>query len=184
MAKGFNRPPGGGGQGGMMQQIQKLQQQMAEAQEKLAAETVTATAGGGLGLGIGVGLELPPWRGAGSGGNTPEAPTQAATLQVRTCQWRPWPRRVAVWVRYAGGSMRHARGGNAARGRLGPDTGPNVDRVSWVGLAWLARACAEAGRRAGGSVEEPSKGFQLGHPLTIRVGVLQVECPQLVQDDL
>ena len=47
MAKGFNRPPGGGGQGGMMQQIQRLQQQMAEAQEKLALETVSATAGGG-----------------------------------------------------------------------------------------------------------------------------------------
>ncbi len=30
-----------------MQQLQKLQQQMAEAQEKLAQETVTATSGGG-----------------------------------------------------------------------------------------------------------------------------------------
>ncbi len=107
-----------------MQQIQKLQQQMAEAQEKLAAETATATTNGGLGLGIGVGLELPPWRGAGSGGNTPEAPTQAATLQVRTCQWRPWPRRVAVWVRAAGKIQCVTRAaGNAARGRLGPDTG-------------------------------------------------------------
>jgi nucleoid-associated protein EbfC len=47
MAKGFNRPPGAGGQGGMMQQIQRLQQQMAEAQEKLAVETVSATSGGG-----------------------------------------------------------------------------------------------------------------------------------------
>jgi len=47
MAKGFNRPAGGGGQGGMMQQLQRLQQQMAEAQEHLAEETVTATAGGG-----------------------------------------------------------------------------------------------------------------------------------------
>ena len=47
MAKGFNRSPGGGGQGGMMQQIQRLQQQMAEAQEKLAVETVSATSGGG-----------------------------------------------------------------------------------------------------------------------------------------
>ena len=47
MAKGFNRPPGSGGQGGMMQQIQRLQQQLAEAQERLAQETVTATAGGG-----------------------------------------------------------------------------------------------------------------------------------------
>jgi DNA-binding YbaB/EbfC family protein len=47
MAKGFNRPAGGGGQGGMMQQLQRMQQQMAEAQERLAQETVTATAGGG-----------------------------------------------------------------------------------------------------------------------------------------
>ena len=47
MAKGFNKPAGAGGQGGMMQQIQRLQQQMAEAQERLAVETVTATAGGG-----------------------------------------------------------------------------------------------------------------------------------------
>ena len=46
MAKGFNRPAGGS-QGGMMGQIQRLQQQMAEAQEKLAQETVSATAGGG-----------------------------------------------------------------------------------------------------------------------------------------
>ena len=47
MAKGFNRPASGGGQAGMMQQIQRLQQQMAEAQEQLASETVSATAGGG-----------------------------------------------------------------------------------------------------------------------------------------
>ena len=47
MAKGFNRPAGGGGQAGMMQQLQRLQQQMSEAQEKLAQETVSATAGGG-----------------------------------------------------------------------------------------------------------------------------------------
>ncbi len=48
MAKGFNRPPaGGGGQRGMMQQLQRLQQQMSDAQEKLAQETVSATAGGG-----------------------------------------------------------------------------------------------------------------------------------------
>lgn len=47
MAKGYNRPPGGMGQGGMMAQLQKLQQQMAEAQEKLAESTVEATAGGG-----------------------------------------------------------------------------------------------------------------------------------------
>jgi DNA-binding YbaB/EbfC family protein len=46
MAKGFSRPAGGAG-GGMMQQIQRLQQQLAEAQAKLAEETVTGTAGGG-----------------------------------------------------------------------------------------------------------------------------------------
>lgn len=46
MAKGFNRPAGGG-QTGMMQQIQRLQQQLAEAQDRLAEETVTETAGGG-----------------------------------------------------------------------------------------------------------------------------------------
>lgn len=48
MAKGFNRPAGGGGMGGgMMAQIQKLQKQMEEAQAQLAVETVTASAGGG-----------------------------------------------------------------------------------------------------------------------------------------
>src|SRR3989304_3108079 len=49
MAKGFNRPVGGagGGQGGMMAQIQRLQKQMEEAQAQLAEETVTASAGGG-----------------------------------------------------------------------------------------------------------------------------------------
>jgi hypothetical protein len=48
MAKGFNRPPTGGkGQGGMMAQLQRMQQQLADAQAALAEETVTATAGGG-----------------------------------------------------------------------------------------------------------------------------------------
>lgn len=47
MAKGFNKMPGMGGQGSMMQQLQRLQQQMAEAQERLAQETVSVTAGGG-----------------------------------------------------------------------------------------------------------------------------------------
>jgi DNA-binding YbaB/EbfC family protein len=47
MAKGFNRPAGGRDQGGMMQQLQRLQQQMAEAQEQLTQETVVATSGGG-----------------------------------------------------------------------------------------------------------------------------------------
>ena len=36
-----------GGQGGMMQQIQKLQEQLVQAQEQLAQETVTYSAGGG-----------------------------------------------------------------------------------------------------------------------------------------
>jgi nucleoid-associated protein EbfC len=48
MAKGFNKGPAmGGQQAGMMQQLQKMQKQMEEAQAKLAVETVTATAGGG-----------------------------------------------------------------------------------------------------------------------------------------
>ena len=46
MAKGFNKGQQMGG-GGMMAQLQKMQQQLAEAQAKLAEETVTATAGGG-----------------------------------------------------------------------------------------------------------------------------------------
>jgi DNA-binding YbaB/EbfC family protein len=46
MAKGFNKGPQMGG-GNMMAQLQKMQQQLAEAQAKLAEETVTATAGGG-----------------------------------------------------------------------------------------------------------------------------------------
>ncbi len=46
MAKGFNKGPAMGGNP-MMGQLQKLQAQMALAQEKLAVETVTATSGGG-----------------------------------------------------------------------------------------------------------------------------------------
>jgi hypothetical protein len=46
MAKGFNKGSQMGS-GGMMAQLQKMQQQLAEAQEKLAEETITATAGGG-----------------------------------------------------------------------------------------------------------------------------------------
>lgn len=45
MAKGFRGPSGG--QSGMLQQFQRLQQQLAEVQQQLAEETVTATAGGG-----------------------------------------------------------------------------------------------------------------------------------------
>jgi len=48
MAKGFNRPAGGRqAGGGQMQQFQRLQEQLAAAQEKLAEQTVTASAGGG-----------------------------------------------------------------------------------------------------------------------------------------
>ena len=49
MAKGFKgkSPKGGMGPGGMMQQLQKLQEQMELTQAQLAEETVTATAGGG-----------------------------------------------------------------------------------------------------------------------------------------
>lgn len=46
MAKGFNRPPMGGG-GNMMAQLKKLQEQMEQAQARLAEETVTGTSGGG-----------------------------------------------------------------------------------------------------------------------------------------
>lgn len=47
MAKGFktNKPSAGGG---MMGQLQKLQEQLQIAQEQLASETVTATAGGAV----------------------------------------------------------------------------------------------------------------------------------------
>ncbi len=38
---------GGMGQGGMMAQIKKMQEQMAVAQEELSAETVTSSVGGG-----------------------------------------------------------------------------------------------------------------------------------------
>jgi len=46
MAKGFKGPKMNNPMG-MMGQIQKLQEQLAEAQARLADETVTATAGGG-----------------------------------------------------------------------------------------------------------------------------------------
>ena len=49
MAKGFNKGlQMGGGQAGMMQQLQRMQKQMEEAQAKLTEELVTATAGGGV----------------------------------------------------------------------------------------------------------------------------------------
>jgi len=43
MAKGFKGPKGGN----MMEQLQKLQQQIETTQAQLAEETVTATVGGG-----------------------------------------------------------------------------------------------------------------------------------------
>ncbi len=42
-----NRMQLGGGSGGMLGQIQKLQQEMMKAQEQLAEETLEVTAGGG-----------------------------------------------------------------------------------------------------------------------------------------
>lgn len=45
MAKGFNRTAGGNQ--GMLQQIQKMQEQLAAAQARLVEEIVTASAGGG-----------------------------------------------------------------------------------------------------------------------------------------
>jgi DNA-binding YbaB/EbfC family protein len=46
--KGFNRGPQmGGGGNPMLAQLQKMQAQMAIAQEQLAIETVSVTAGGG-----------------------------------------------------------------------------------------------------------------------------------------
>ncbi len=52
MAKGFGRSGamggGGGGQQAMMRQLQKLQEQMEQAQLALAEETVTASVGGGV----------------------------------------------------------------------------------------------------------------------------------------
>jgi DNA-binding YbaB/EbfC family protein len=47
MAKGFNKPVGGGGQGGMMNQIRKMQEQMEQAQAELAEMTVSVSVGGG-----------------------------------------------------------------------------------------------------------------------------------------
>ena len=48
MAKGYNRSSGGGTQqGGMMNQLKRLQEQMEAAQAQLAEETVTASVGGG-----------------------------------------------------------------------------------------------------------------------------------------
>lgn len=48
MAKGYNRPRPGKEGGGMMGQIQQMQQQMAQAQEELSQETVEVSVGGGV----------------------------------------------------------------------------------------------------------------------------------------
>lgn len=48
MAKGYNRPQTSKGGGGMMAQIQQMQEQMAQAQTELTQEMVTATVGGGV----------------------------------------------------------------------------------------------------------------------------------------
>jgi DNA-binding YbaB/EbfC family protein len=47
MAKGYKTAKAPGMGGGMMGQLQKLQEQLAQAQAQLAEETVTHTAGGG-----------------------------------------------------------------------------------------------------------------------------------------
>jgi nucleoid-associated protein EbfC len=46
MAKGFKAPKGSNPMG-MMQQMQKIQEQLKQAQDQLAEETITYTAGGG-----------------------------------------------------------------------------------------------------------------------------------------
>lgn len=46
MAKGYRQPTSSRG-GGMMSQIARLQEQMAQAQSELADETITETVGGG-----------------------------------------------------------------------------------------------------------------------------------------
>ena len=76
MAKGYKAPKGQGGMG-MMNQLQKLQEQLAQAQAQLAEETVTATAGGGGAGGVapggqagdvGVEQDMPGVDGADRGG--------------------------------------------------------------------------------------------------------------------
>lgn len=46
-AYGLRKPTGAAGGGGMMGQLQKLQEDMARAQENLSQETVEVTVGGG-----------------------------------------------------------------------------------------------------------------------------------------
>ena len=80
MAKGFNKGQQMGG-GGMMQQLQRLQKQMEDAQAKLAEETVTATAGSAA-IGTSVKFYTP--------GCTPALPGGQARLH------RPWVLRTAT----------------------------------------------------------------------------------------
>jgi nucleoid-associated protein EbfC len=47
MAKGYKRSRPSKGSGGMMAQIQQMQEQMAQAQAELGDETVTVSVGGG-----------------------------------------------------------------------------------------------------------------------------------------
>jgi len=47
MAKGYNRPVGGGGSGGMMAQLKRMQEQMEQAQAELAEKITTVSVGGG-----------------------------------------------------------------------------------------------------------------------------------------
>ncbi len=48
MAKGYKAPKGPSNVGGMMGQLQKLQEQLQETQARLAEETFSATVGGGV----------------------------------------------------------------------------------------------------------------------------------------
>lgn len=46
--KGRGMPSGMGGMGGMLQQVQRMQEEMLRIQEELKDETVTASVGGGV----------------------------------------------------------------------------------------------------------------------------------------
>ncbi len=48
MAKGYNRPHKSKSSGGMMTQLQQMQEQMAQAQTELSEETVNVSVGGGV----------------------------------------------------------------------------------------------------------------------------------------
>ena len=66
MPKNFNMPKKGQ-MGGMMQQMQRLQEQLVRTQEELAQETLTHSAGGGAirlarATRVGPSLSNTPWR--------------------------------------------------------------------------------------------------------------------------